>query len=424
MKTSRSFKDRRSAEESDPPIVSLHTRSHSVHQSLSDAERRAMWTPAMQRSRSAAFSPESPRRHRRTFSDPSRMVLTVAPEHLVEPLQRSPEKPKEAPALSRSGVPVIVGRAQRACQQLCRRLMHLRTQPLTLPTRAAGVELIMAIRGRCLQACSRRIGLALAAIIMLLLAIVGWTRRAPPPPPRLQRVLLPATLLAGGVNDFGAVLKAWEERAEARSRDERRPRVEERRSQREGLDGGEASLLSTATASVGGDAPADNTLAPPAPPAPHRPLRICYVAAARLREPADAPVEDSDAVLLGLARTSAALGHNVSIVLLRPPRPPGAAPVSSEAETMTAADGLPLGVDVELLHSPLVAPSGPTAAAAARSHKLLEWLSRDAGGEAARDDAPRCDVAHFVDALAEALYPVLAQRQRLALPQTLLVLRE
>ena len=89
---------------------------------------------------------------------------------------------------------------------------------------------------------------------------------------------------------------------------------------------------------------------------------------------------------------------------------------------MTAADGLPLGVDVELLHSPLVAPSGPTAAAAARSHKLLEWLSRDAGGEAARDDAPRCDVAHFVDALAEALYPVLAQRQRLALPQTLLVL--
>ena len=46
----------------------------------------------------------------------------------------------------------------------------------------------------------------------------------------------------------------------------------------------------------------------------------------------------------------------------------------------------------------------------------------DASGAPGAHTPPRCDVVHFVDATAEALYPLLAQRQLLALSHTLLVL--
>ena len=424
MRHSASFVDRRRADDGEDdirvPLITHHTRSHSVHVSLADQERRAAnLTPAMQRSRSAAFGPDSPRRHRRTFSDPSRVVSAMA-EELREPMspaQRSPEKPKEAPAVSRSGVPVAVGRAQRACEHLRRQLVHLRSQPIALPSRAATTELIGSIPERCqsllhssLQAASWLCCAIATLVLVLVLVLIIWWNRAPAPTPRLQRVLLPATLLPGGINDFGASLPTpahiWDDDDD---------------------DDPGAAGASGAAGAAGAAARRDGTSgvggAPPAR-AP-RTLRVCYVAAARWREPPDEPIEDSEGTLYGLVSTSISLHHNVTLVFLRPPTPPDVPPSSTQPEALAPADAAvaravwPASVTLRRLHATAISPSRPTTQAAATSHRLLDWL------DGAADDgmsSPRCDVAHFVDATAEALYPVIAQRQGLALSRTRLVL--
>ena len=51
----------------------------------------------------------------------------------------------------------------------------------------------------------RRLVLSFLAVVLFTLAFVGWLIRGPPPTAlRLQRVLLPATLLDGGRHDYGA----------------------------------------------------------------------------------------------------------------------------------------------------------------------------------------------------------------------------
>ena len=427
-----SFKDSRPRPQSEGAPM-LHTRSHSVHHSLAEEEARRgsySFTPGMTRSRSGAFTgQDSPRRHRRTFSDPSRLAITVTPP-APDPPQRSPEKPRDAPAVSRSGVPLFMpclGRAQRSLQQLLRQLLSLFSRPLLsrplatrlaahcsprdMPAWCSSLDVLGCLR-RQSRACLRLIAMALATAALGIALVLAWSRRAPPPA-RLQRVLLPATLLSGGREDFGA------------------PPVE----------GGIAHALAQGLGGlaggigmqpVGGRAGLVNMAL--GVPAGKRALRVCLFGASRLADPIDGPVEDADAVLRGLVNVSHALGFNVTVALLRPPRVPNglASTAAASAGVQSAgppSDPPPLirvvdpwampswarGTHLELIHAAPNAPGTPTPAAAARSHQLLEWLDASPG-------EARCDVAHFIDATAEALYPLVAQRQGLALPRTLLVL--
>eukprot|EP00966_Prymnesium_polylepis_P210595 4876401-Prymnesium_polylepis.1 len=90
-------------------------------------------------------------------------------------------------------------------------------------------------------------------------------------------------------------------------------------------------------------------------------------------------------------------------------------------------------VTVEVLPgAPLDSTAPATPPAAARSHAVLQWLLRPRLLRDLRDHAqPRsgvgdagsaCDVVHLVDVAAEAYYALLAQRQRLALTTTALML--
>ena len=118
-------------------------------------------------------------------------------------------------------------------------------------------------------------------------------------------------------------------------------------------------------------------------------------------------------LLLGLAQIGVSLGHDVTMLLLRPAlaRPRRGEPQTSAPRqpppprSLGAGLPLPSGVRVELLPAPgVVAPGAP--AAAARSHALLRWLTAarpaaDASQSRSwREPAARCDVAHFVDVTA------------------------
>ena len=392
-----------------------HARSHSAALSEQDQHAVTYFTPQMTRSRSSFFATDSPRRHRRHWSDPSDLNLVIRSSSnlnlptLVEPSSRSPEKERDRDVPSRSTWPVVLARARRAVNDLYFRVREVCGSSIDTRERSKHGERASDSREFMLPTRwwlnLRRVSVILALIYLLLLALHRLVQsRRPPLSARLQRVLLPATVLAGGRNDFGVPTAGLAEAVTAA---------------RKAAESGE--------------------------PPPKRPLRTCIIASSRLRPPSDAPIEDSDATLLGLARMSKALGHNTTLLLLRPPKHSS----STTQRGRHPLDWLRRDVRVELLYAPAVSTGAPTPAAAMRSHRVLEWLSEEptptprtqtghqwwrgewtlktdtrssTASSSSSEPKTRCDVAHFVDATAEALYPLLAQRQRLALPHTLLVL--
>ncbi|KAL1510900.1 hypothetical protein AB1Y20_005732 [Prymnesium parvum] len=125
--------------------------------------------------------------------------------------------------------------------------------------------------------------------------------------------------------------------------------------------------------------------------------RVCFVG----RVARGVPREEGGALLLRLARHGARLGLRARVLLL-PTRAGQCSPLHAALRPAS----------VECLHD------GRTASplAALRAYSVLRWLDRPASSPAA------CDVAHFVDAAAEAYYALLAQRQRLALLRTTIAL--